>query len=64
MCNIILSRLSPYVEEIIGDHSVGFDVRDELQITFLVLVKYWRKNGSTMTQYVYQLLQTWRILII
>jgi hypothetical protein len=35
--------------EIIG---VGFDVTDQLLIRYLAFVRYWRKNGSTMRQYI------------
>jgi hypothetical protein len=38
-----------HVEEII---SVGFDVIDQLLIRFFAFVRYWRKNGSTMRQYI------------
>jgi hypothetical protein len=32
--------------------SVCFDVTDQLLIRFSAFVRYWRKNGSTMRQYV------------
>jgi hypothetical protein len=35
--NILLSRLSPYIEELIGDHQCGFIVIDQLLIRFLHL---------------------------
>jgi hypothetical protein len=31
---------------------VGFDVTDELLIRFFAFVRYWRKNRSTMRQYI------------
>jgi hypothetical protein len=31
---------------------VGFDVTDQLRIRFSAFVRYWRKNGSTMRQYI------------
>jgi hypothetical protein len=43
----ILSKLSPYIDEIIGDHQCGF-----LHIRSIAFVRYWRKNGSTMRQYI------------
>jgi hypothetical protein len=49
---ILLSRLSTYVNEIIGDHQCGFDVTNQLFIRFFAFVRYWRKNGSTMRQYI------------
>jgi hypothetical protein len=32
--------------------SVGFDVTDQLLIRFSALVRYWKKNGSTLKQYI------------
>jgi hypothetical protein len=52
LSNIFLSRLSPYVDEIIGIISVGFDVTDQLLIRSLAFVKYWRRIGGTMRQYI------------
>jgi hypothetical protein len=43
--NILLSRLSPYVDEIIGDHQCGFRRTDQLLIRPLAFVRYWRKMG-------------------
>jgi hypothetical protein len=43
----IVSRLSPYIDENIGDHQCGF--RRNRSFAF---VRYWRKNGSTMRQYI------------
>jgi hypothetical protein len=45
--NIILSRLSPYIDVIIGDHQCGF--RRNRSFAF---ISYWRKNGSTMRRYI------------
>jgi hypothetical protein len=50
--NILLSRLSPYIDEIIGDNQCGFDVTDQQLIRFSSFDRYWRKNGSTMRQYI------------
>jgi sorting nexin-29 len=44
LSNILLSRLSPYVDEIIGDHQCGFDVIDQLLIRFSAFIRYWRKK--------------------
>jgi hypothetical protein len=52
LSNFLLSRLSPYVDEIIGFINVGSDVLDQLLIRFSAFVRYWRKNGSTMRQYI------------
>jgi hypothetical protein len=38
--------------KLLGMISVGFDVTDQLLIRFSALVRYWRKNGSTMRQYI------------
>jgi hypothetical protein len=32
--------------------SVGFDIADQLLIRISAFVRYWRKNGSTMRQYI------------
>jgi hypothetical protein len=50
--NIILSRLSPYIDSIIVIISVGFYLIDQLLIRFSAFVRYWRKNGNTMRQYI------------
>jgi hypothetical protein len=48
--NILLSSLSPYMDETVGDYQFGFHVTDQLPIRFSAFVRYWRKNGSTMMQ--------------
>jgi hypothetical protein len=45
LSNVLLSRLSPYTDEIIGDV-----LTDQLLIRLFAFVRYWRKNGSTMIQ--------------
>jgi hypothetical protein len=52
LSNILLSRLSPYVDEIIGVINVGSDIIHQLLIRFSTFVRYWTKNGSTMRQYI------------
>jgi hypothetical protein len=37
---------------LLGIISVGFDVKNQLLIIFFALVRYCRKNGSTMRQYI------------
>jgi hypothetical protein len=44
LSSILLSRLSPYIDGIIGDHACGFNVTDQLLIRFFALVRYRRKN--------------------
>jgi hypothetical protein len=38
--------------KLFGIISVGFDVTDQLLIRFSAFVRNWRKNGSTMRQYI------------
>jgi hypothetical protein len=52
LVNILLSRLTPYAEEIIGDRQCGFRGNSstiELRVHSAFL-KYLRKNGNTMKQ--------------
>jgi len=46
--NIMLSRLIPYSEEIIGIINVDFDATGQLMIIYSAFVKYLRKNGNTI----------------
>ena len=48
--NILLSRLIPYAEKIMGIINVDSDAIGQLLITSSVFVKYFRKNGNTMRQ--------------
>jgi len=50
LSNILLSRLIPYAEEIMGIINVDSDAIGQLLITSSVFVKYLRKNGNTMRQ--------------
>jgi hypothetical protein len=38
--------------KLLGIISVDFGVTDQLLIRFSAFVRYWRKNGSTMRQYI------------
>jgi hypothetical protein len=38
--------------KLLGTISVGFDETDEPQLKFSAFIRYWRKNGSTMRQYI------------
>jgi hypothetical protein len=49
---ILLSKLSPYIDDIISIIIVGFDVKDQLLIRFYASVRYWKENGSTRRQYI------------
>jgi hypothetical protein len=51
--NIHLSKLSPYIDKIIGYHQcVYFNITDQLLITFSAFIRYWGKNGNAMMQYI------------
>jgi hypothetical protein len=50
LSNILLSRLIPYAEEIIGIISVDFDAIVRLLIVCSAFDKNMRKNGNTMQQ--------------
>jgi hypothetical protein len=45
LSNIIILRLSLYIDEITGVISVDFDVTDQLLIRYFAFVRYWRKKG-------------------
>jgi hypothetical protein len=38
--------------KLFGITHVGFDVTDQLLIRFSAFVRYWRRDGSTMRQYI------------
>jgi hypothetical protein len=61
--NILLSRLSPYVDKIIGDHQCGFFHNRSTNDQIFAFIRYWRKKGSTMKQYI-SYSQTWRMPMI
>jgi hypothetical protein len=44
LSNILLSRISPYIDEIIGVVYMGSDVIDQLLIRFSAFVRYWNKK--------------------
>jgi hypothetical protein len=44
LSNIFLSRSSPYIDGVIGNHQCGLDVTDKLLIKAFAFVRYWRKN--------------------
>jgi hypothetical protein len=52
LSNILLSMLSPDIDKIMVIINVGFGVTDQLLIRFSAFVRYCRKNGSTMRQYI------------
>jgi hypothetical protein len=40
--------------KLLGIFGVGFDITDQLLIRFFAFIRYWRKNGSKMGQYISQ----------
>jgi len=50
LSHILLSRLTPYAEEIIGDHQCGFGRNSSTTDIHSAFIKYLRKNGNTMKQ--------------
>jgi hypothetical protein len=45
LSNILLSRLTTYAEEIIGNHQCDFNATGQLLIIYCAFVKYLRKMG-------------------
>jgi hypothetical protein len=56
LSNILLSRLTPYVDEIIGDHQCEFrrnpSTTDQIFCIRQILEKKWEYNGSSMGLYI------------
>jgi hypothetical protein len=50
--SILLSRLTPYSQEIIGRTSENFDETDHIMIICSVFMKKKKKNGNTMKQHI------------
>jgi hypothetical protein len=44
LSNILLARLSPYIDEIVGILNVGINVTDQLLIRCSAFIRCWRKN--------------------
>jgi hypothetical protein len=49
---IIIFIISSSSSSLLGIISVSFDITDQLLIRSFSFVKYWRRNGSTMRQYI------------
>jgi hypothetical protein len=49
---ILLSRLGPCIDEIIGDHQCGYRRNRSTADPISAFVRYWRKNWSKMRQYI------------
>ena len=60
--NILLSRVTPYAEEITKSSNVDFDATDQLLTIYSALFEYLRKNRNTMKQCI-RYLQTSRKLM-
>ena len=63
LSNILLSRLIPHAQEIIGIINVDFDATGRLLIIYPTFDKYLRKNGNTINHFISSL-QTSRKLTI
>ena len=50
LSNILLSRLTPYAEEMNREHKCGFDATGQLLIIYSAFVKYLTKNWNTTKQ--------------
>jgi hypothetical protein len=40
LSNVLLSRLSPYIDEIVGDYQCGLDITDQLLIKFFAFARF------------------------
>jgi hypothetical protein len=56
LSNILLSRLIPYADEIIGDHQCGFrrnrSMADEILCICQIVEKNWEYNGTVQLLYI------------
>jgi hypothetical protein len=52
LLNILVARLIPYADKIIGYTNMDFGVMDQRLCKFSISVRYWRKNWSIMAQYI------------
>jgi hypothetical protein len=48
LCSTLFSRLSPYVDEIIGDHQCGFRSNRSATDQDSAFGSYWRKHGTAV----------------
>jgi hypothetical protein len=46
LSNILLSRLSPYMDEIIGDHQCGFRHNRSTAVQSFAFIRYWIKKWN------------------
>jgi hypothetical protein len=52
LCNILVSWLTPLQMKLLGITSMDFDIIDQLLMRYSIFIKYWRKSGSIMGQYI------------
>jgi hypothetical protein len=52
LLNILLSRLSPYIDEIIGKHQCGFRHNRSTTDQIVCIHEILEKKGSTMREYI------------
>jgi hypothetical protein len=52
LSNILFSSLSPYINEIIGNHQYGLRPNRSTTEQIFAFVIYWKRNGNTMRQYI------------
>jgi hypothetical protein len=56
LSNILLARLTPYAEEIIGDHQCGYRLNRSMTIQIFyirqILEKKWEFNGTVLQLYI------------
>jgi hypothetical protein len=50
LSTILLARLTPHVNELLGIIYVGSVVIDLITVRLYTIARYWRKNGSAMEQ--------------
>jgi hypothetical protein len=48
LSDILVSMLSPYTDEIIGDFQCGFDATDQILIRFSALIRHWRRMDEQL----------------
>jgi hypothetical protein len=52
LSNILLSKLNPYADKLLGITDVDFGVTEQRLIKLSISGRYWRKHGSIMAQYI------------
>ena len=48
LSNILLSRMTPYIHEIIGEYQCGLGGIDQPSTTYLAFGKYLMRSGNTI----------------